>query len=89
MILGRILGIFVAVSLMALFPSESPLVRVILILVFTVLGLIISILGSIYFGPNLSTNRPYSQDSEEYWTSKYGEEMGKKAYKLWIDEITK
>lgn len=87
MVLGRFLGTFIGIGLAVLFPSKDPITQIILIFGFTLVGTGIGMLGSIFLGPSISTNRPYPQDSLDYWVNKYGEEDGKLAYKYWLEEI--
>lgn len=87
MVLGRFIGIFVAVSLAVLFPTNDPFFRVLLILIWSAIGLILSLLASVFIGPLIPLTRPLPQDGEKYWTSMYGEEMGKIAYQLWTKSI--
>lgn len=84
MILGRILGTFIAVSLMALFPTRDMPTLILFIFIFTAIGVAVGMLGSLYFGPSIDNNRPLPQDSLEYWTTKYGQEEGELAYKYWL-----
>lgn len=87
MILGRFIGILVAVILASAFPADTLLAQASLWVVFAVIGLIISIFISIILGINISTDRPYKLDSRDYWINKYGPELGNDAYEIWVDSF--
>lgn len=87
MIIGRLTGVFTGVVLASIFHSDNLFLQIILWLVFTVIGFGISLAVSIIAGINVNTDQPNYLDSEKYWTDKYGEEMGKQAYKIWLDEL--
>lgn len=89
MVLGRLAGTFLAVTLAAVFHNDNPIVEVLLIFVYTIFGVGVGILASLLFGPNISNDEPHLQDSEDYWVAKYGESLGKKAYLFWLEELDK
>lgn len=87
MIPGRIIGIFCAVVLSSLFTANNFLGQFLLWIVWTLIGFAISLVVSIFAGININTDQPNYLDAEKYWTDKYGEEQGKEAYKMWLDEL--
>ncbi len=89
MLLGRVFGAFVAVALTFTIKNSDPIIEAALLVLFITIGVVSGIIFSLFIGPNLDTDRPYKYDSEEFWVDKYGEKLGKDAYKLWLEELDK
>ena len=87
MLIGRFIGTFIAAFLAAAFQSNALLEELFLLLLFSVVGLIIGMIFSVLLGININTDQPIAQDSLKYWTDKYGEDLGKKSYEIWLEEF--
>ena len=87
MIQGRLIGILVAVLLAEIFTTSEIWLKLILWLVFSVIGLGIGLAVSLVLGININTDFPTKLDSEKYWTDKYGEDLGKQAYQVFLNGI--
>lgn len=82
MILGRFAGTFIAIGLIEVFHF-SAISWIVIAVVGTIIGLVLSSI----LGPMFRTkNKPAPMDALEYWTEKYGDELGLDAYKMWLEE---
>lgn len=87
MLIGRFSGTFAAAFLAATVSSEILWKELVLIFIFAIIGTIVGMIFSAMFGSKISTDEPLAQDSLEYWTKKYGEDLGNDAYKLWLEQL--
>lgn len=89
MLLGRIFGTFIAAILTLTVKSDNLIIEVALFIFYIAFGTAVGMFASILFGPNIDTDQPYPQDSEDYWVERYGVRLGKDAYRIWLEELDK
>jgi hypothetical protein len=87
MLIGRYLGTFIGVILASIIPIHNIWDATVLWIIFAAIGTGAGMVISILLGINVNTDRPIAQDSLKYWTDIYGEELGREAYKMWLDEL--
>lgn len=90
MVYGRIIGTFIAVVLSYYLRAEnSILIQFGLWVIATIIGFASGVFVSLLLGMNINTDQPNEKDGLDYWTTKYGDEMGKESYKMWLEELDK
>lgn len=87
MVLGRFLGVLVGILLSQWIKSDNLIIELFIILFWSGIGTIAGILFSYYVGPMIKLTQPTEKDGLDYWTEKYGPEMGPKAYRLWLESL--